>query len=146
MDMFSQPMPLVMQVGRMVDGLSLVTHQQIHLHNLFELQIIKILFSGETTFRLSGASGNLITTSDAKINGITVGRGNGNIATNTTLGNQALNTNTTGINNIAIGKSSLFLNTTGQYNIAIGNSALYNNTNGRYNFAIGNEALTMNVS
>ncbi len=49
MDMFSQPMPLVMQVGRMVDGLSLVTHQQIHLHNLFELQIIKILFSGETT-------------------------------------------------------------------------------------------------
>ena len=40
--------------------------------------------------------------SDALINGITIGLGGGNVATNTVIGNLALQTNTSGNRNIAI--------------------------------------------
>ena len=63
-------------------------------------------------FRLSGASGNLITTSDATVNGMIVGHGSGNISTNTVVGLSVLANNTTGFWNTAIGMQSLALNTT----------------------------------
>ena len=52
------------------------------------------------------------------INGLTVGRGAGNIGTNTASGYNALNKNTTGRWNTASGAGSLQNNTTGQQNTA----------------------------
>ena len=60
--------------------------------------------------RLSGPSSNLITPADATINSVTVGRGAGNIATNTANGYNALYSNITGYQNSAVGMSSLYSN------------------------------------
>ena len=50
--------------------------------------------------------------------------------TNTSLGTNALVSNTTGINNTAIGFQTLFSNTTGSANTASGVNALVSNTTG----------------
>jgi hypothetical protein len=72
--------------------------------------------------------------------------GKGNVATNTSFGESALKSNTTGGNNVAIGNSSLFSNTTGTYNLAVGGSSLFNNTTGGANIAIGELALQANTT
>ena len=94
---------------------------------------------------------------DALINGITVGRSNGDNSSNTVLGYQALcantmgafNTatgmkalynNTTGVNNTAIGYTSLYYNATGIDNTAVGTGSLINNTTGFQNTALGEDA------
>src|SRR5438128_1059299 len=64
---------------------------------------------------------------------------------NTFLGNNALVSNTTGIDNTAIGEFALFKNTTGVFNTANGNTALYHNTTGSENTATGLNALTGNT-
>jgi hypothetical protein len=66
--------------------------------------------------------------------------------TNTALGINALQANTTGVNNTAIGHHALQANTTGFYNTAIGHHALYSNTTGFYNTAIGHHALYSNTT
>ena len=96
--------------------------------------------------RLSGASGNLVTTADATINGITVGKGGGNISNNTANGASALINNTTGIQNTANGLQALFSNTTGSQNTANGVSALQSNTTGTWNTANGMWALFSNTT
>lgn len=48
-------------------------------------------------------TGSISSTADATINGLTVGRGGGNVVSNTALGYQALLSNSTGQGNIAIG-------------------------------------------
>jgi len=89
-------------------------------------------------------SNSLNTTSDLVINGQTVGKGGGNVATNTAHGVSALNSNTTGSSQTAVGYQSLYTNTTngsntaigyqsahlstGQLNVAVGALSLYNNT------------------
>lgn len=78
---------------------------------------------------------------DITVNGITVGRGSGNISTNTTIGSSAFQSNSTGTENTAIGPSSLTANTTGIQNVAIGKS-LQKNTAGSQNTAIGHNALS----
>jgi len=83
---------------------------------------------------------------DALINGITVGRGGGNIASNTANGYQALLYNTTGANNIATGYQTLYSNTIGANNTANGYRALYYNTNGANNTANGHQALYSNTT
>ena len=55
--------------------------------------------------------------------GVGVGRGGGNIATNTVVGAGALAVNTTGANNVAVGDSALAANT-GSANTAVGSGAL----------------------
>ena len=55
---------------------------------------------------------------DAVINGITVGLGLAEVASNTVVGKDALNANTSGANNVAIGKDALGANTTGGSNTA----------------------------
>ncbi len=96
---------------------------------------------------------------DARINLMTVGRGNGNDSTNTAIGLRALanhisitipeNTavgfnallaNTIGERNTANGSLALLSNTTGNDNTANGKSALESNTTGDFNTAIGREA------
>ena len=83
---------------------------------------------------------------DAKINGLTVGRGPGNISTNNVVGSSALANNTTGLANTAIGGGALSSNTTGNYNSAIGYAALQYNTTGFSNTASGFQALGNNTT
>ena len=82
---------------------------------------------------------------DTLINGLTAGKGGGNISSNTALGTSALFSNTTGIHNTASGTNALFYNTTGAGNTANGVSALQQNTTGNYNVAVGIEALQNNT-
>lgn len=92
------------------------------------------------------ASGNISTGADANIYGVTVGRGAGNLNTNTAVGASALVANIDGIGNTAIGAETLRVNTTGYHNAALGQAALYSNTTGIENTALGQIALYSNIS
>jgi hypothetical protein len=70
-------------------------------------------------------------------------RGNGNTAAENV---QALNSNTTGINNTATGWQSLFSNTAGNDNTANGFQSLLSNTTGFSNTANGLQALFSNTT
>jgi trimeric autotransporter adhesin len=87
---------------------------------------------GGDTLTISGAG---------SIQGLTVGRGAGAVATNTVVGASALAANTSGNQNIAIGISALTANTTGADNTAIGRLSAFTNTTGNYNTALGSTAL-----
>jgi hypothetical protein len=65
---------------------------------------------------------------------------------NTAIGDQALASNTTGVNNNAVGYQTLVSNTTGPFNNAFGNGALSSNTTGDRNTAIGEGALLTNTT
>ena len=80
-------------------------------------------------------------TKDLKINGITVGRGGGNIFTNTAIGVSALLNVTTGNNNTAIGHSAGGTVTSGSFNTYIGYNARGSSGANIYELAIGNGAL-----
>jgi hypothetical protein len=98
---------------------------------------------------------------DASFNGVRVGRGSGNIGTNTILGYNALNSNTTGFCNTAIGNetlknnngsfntagghNSLKSNTAGSQNTGFGGYALYSNSTGNWNSSIGYESMNFNT-
>jgi len=81
---------------------------------------------------------------DALINGLTVGRGGGNIAVNVVLGSNALALNTVGLYNVAIGTTAIYSNTTGDNNIGIGANSLYLNTTGSGNLGIGPSTRCLN--
>ena len=93
--------------------------------------------SGEKTFN-----------SDMKINGITLGKGAGQLSSNTVVGSSSLTANTTGSGNIAIGNTALGNNITGNNNIAIGNASSRSNYNGNNNTIVGHSAdvLTNNLT
>ena len=99
-----------------------------------------------STSNLSNDGTIVTTTADMIINGITVGRGSGNISSNISSGYEALYSNTTGYRNTAIGSYALFTNTTGNENTASGRSALYNNTTGNLNTALGINTLYSNTT
>ena len=84
--------------------------------------------------------------SDLIVNGMTVGKGGGAIASNTAIGDSALYSNTTGGYNTANGMEALSANTTGNRNTATGSFALYSNTTGNNNTANGVEALSFNTT
>ena len=65
---------------------------------------------------------------------------------NTALGSFAMQTNTTGRDNVALGFQSLFLNTTGRENTALGSFAMQQNTIGRGNVALGYQSLFANTN
>jgi trimeric autotransporter adhesin len=103
-------------------------------------------------------------TEEITIDGVKVGQGGGNVATNTAVGvdalaaneaggtnntavgYQALDANTTGDNNVAMGRGALTSNTTASNNTAIGDSALATNTTGTANVAVGTDALIFNTT
>jgi hypothetical protein len=69
------------------------------------------------------------------------------VATNTTLGFEALNSaSLTGSNNVGVGYRALQTNTTGNNNSAVGINALATNTTGVSNIAIGASALFLNTT
>ena len=82
---------------------------------------------------------------DLKVNGLTIGRGAGNVDGNTANGSMSLYSNSSGNSNTAYGYASLYSNTTGSSNIANGNQSLYFNTTGSNNTAIGNASLNSNI-
>ncbi len=82
---------------------------------------------------------------DIHTHGLTIGLGSGNIGTNTAIGTQSLNTNTSGAYNTALGSSALQLNTLGNNNTASGYQTLYTNTTGNNNTANGHNSLLANT-
>lgn len=74
---------------------------------------------------------------------MTVGRGGGEVATNTAVGTSALNANTSGANNTAVGYQAGYTNSTGAFHTFIGYQAGYTSNctspNG-YNVAVGYQA------
>jgi hypothetical protein len=84
-----------------------------------------------------GIGGNLYAGLDGYFNATRVGRGAGSVASNTVLGNGALDSNSTGTHNTSIGNSSLNSNTTGQFNTAVGSGANSVSSTGQYNITIG---------
>jgi hypothetical protein len=68
-------------------------------------------------------NGRLVASSDVTVNNITVGRGGGDLSTNTVFGTNALSSNTTGSNNTAVGYKAGYAgtaNTTGSNNTYVG--------------------------
>ena len=59
--------------------------------------------------------------------------------------NQALYTNSTGVNNVAMGRRALYLNVASN-NTALGHQSLYNNSSGANNTAVGLSALSANTT
>jgi hypothetical protein len=84
--------------------------------------------------------------SDMIVNSFTLGKGGGNVGSNTAFGLLSLSANTSGIGNTAIGNNTLQNNTTGTSNIAVGSDALNANTIGDSNVAIGRGVLQLNTS
>ena len=108
-------------------------------------------------------TGSLTSSLDANISTITVGRGNGSVASNTAIGYrsiysntsgqydtavgyESLRNNTSGARNTAVGFYSLRSNTTGYYNTSVGFESLYSNTTGFYNTAVGLQSIRSNTT
>lgn len=87
---------------------------------------------------------------DKTINKVRIGKGSGNttviIDDSTSIGDSALSSNTTGINNTAVGMHALRTNTSGSFNTGLGDYALYSNATGAWNSALGSSALLNNTS
>jgi hypothetical protein len=140
----------------------------LYSHRLLEAEDIKInantvWHSGNLNLSTIPFAASVITTSaDASINGLTVGRGGGNINTNVAFGLTALSLNTVNGGNVAIGVEALMKstvgsltavggyalknNTTGTGNVAVGYATLLTNTTGYYNTAVGYDALRLNTT
>ena len=90
-------------------------------------------------------TGSIDTTEDILVNDVIVGRGSGDSAFNTVVGNTALINNTTGTRNTAVGNLALRCNTSGFSNTAIGNYSMPNNSIGNRNTAVGTCTLCKNT-
>lgn len=73
-----------------------------------------------------------------------IGRGGGAINTNTRIGFNCLDNNTTGSQNTSVGFEALLTNLSGATNVAVGNRALRANTTGFSNIGVGKDALLLN--
>jgi hypothetical protein len=98
--------------------------------------------SGKT---LAVAGTLTVTGTATTVQGLTVGRGAGAVATNTAFGASALAANTTGASNVAMGESALAANTTASNNTAVGYQAGTANTTGRIT-AVGHRVLYGNTT
>lgn len=102
--------------------------------------------SGSAGIPYTGATAAVdLGTYDLKLNGLTVGKGSGAVSSNTVLGSNALQSNTTGSDNTAIGLIALQNNTIGNVNTAVGKTALRDNISGNDNVAVGQSALLSNI-
>lgn len=89
---------------------------------------------------------SVTTSADSTFNGIKVGKGAGNISSNTAIGSSTLANNTTGSLNTAVGQYALVSNQTGINNSAFGTGALGVNLQSSYNSAFGSNTLAANIS
>ena len=103
--------------------------------------------AASNTIQLGNTSVTDVNTSGSvTANGVKIGRGAGNVSTNTAVGRDALKTNTTGASNTALGTSALEKNSTAGYNVGIGFEALKNTTTGGNNTAVGRGAMLNNTT
>ena len=102
--------------------------------------------TNETTAITVDASQKTSLVNDATISGLTVGKGGGNVATNTAHGVSALAANTSGSLNVAVGSSALLNNTSGAAIVAVGSQALKANTTGSDNTVVGRDAGLANTT
>ena len=107
--------------------------------------------TGATTLASVGVTGaatvgtTLGVTGATTIQGLTVGKGGGTIASSTVLGFNALSANTSGIQNCAFGYNALSSNLSGNYSSAFGTNAMTSNTASNNN-AFGVNALLLNTT
>ena len=107
----------------------------------------KIVIQGNVGIGTTSPSEKLDVSGDAKINGLTVGKGAGtSIYGNTVFGKTALESITTGLRNVAIANEAQLSNTTGNRNVAIGYQSLKDNIAGNNNTAIGYGSLMKVIS
>lgn len=97
-------------------------------------------------FTTLSASSTLTVTGAGSIQGLTVGKGAGSVATNTAVGASALAANTSGAFVIAVGANAGLSNTTGSNNAFVGRAAGYTNTTGSSNTVVGDAALYYNTT
>lgn len=102
--------------------------------------------NGNVGIGTSTPTAKLEVAGDAKINGITVGRGGSNNPLNTAIGPNVLINNTTGEDNTGLGKNSLSSNTSGRYNTALGTDVMTYSTTGEGNTGVGSVVLFGNSS
>ena len=103
--------------------------------------------STDRTLTLPDNSGTVATSGTSGVDSVPVGRGAGNVSTNTAVGASALAANEAGgTNNTAIGYQALDANTTGDGNTAVGDSALGANTTASNSTAVGLEAGLSNTT
>jgi len=88
-----------------------------------------------------GATGLATLSAGALVQGLTVGLGAGAVSTNTVVGLNAFQFNTTGNNTVANGYLALSANQTGNFNTAVGAYSIGNNISGQGNTAIGYTSL-----
>jgi hypothetical protein len=93
------------------------------------------LFTGTATFSV-----------DAVVNGVNIGRGGGNIDSNTRIGSSSLNANTTGTNNTFVGSASGAVNSTGSDNSFFGRASGNANTTGINNSFFGLSSGSNNIT
>tara|TARA_R110000824_G_scaffold212374_1_gene398555 strand:+ start:12 stop:989 length:978 start_codon:yes stop_codon:yes gene_type:complete len=91
--------------------------------------------------KVAGDAGTTKTT-DMLVNGLTVGKGLASVSTNTVLGVDALDANTSGSLNTAVGFNALTANLGGSQNVAVGRNAAAATTTAVANTAIGTSALS----
>ncbi len=152
---------------------NIITHQGIdgllkfRLNSTGDVTANSFIKSGGTSAQILAADGSVITagtnitisggvisasggsTGSLEFNAtdLTVwNNGKGNIATNTSFGDGALKSNTTGNFNTALGGSSLENNTNGGANVSVGSLSMRSNTSGGNNVAVGMSALISNTS
>ena len=90
----------------------------------------------ESTFELD-VVGDIRSTLDANINGLTVGKGGGSVATNTMLGVTGYPSGATGTFNVNIGYTNLIALTNGTSNVAVGGGSGYFLQSGGNNIFLG---------
>jgi hypothetical protein len=100
--------------------------------------------AGSANMTFSGTA--LTLANDASISGLTVGKGGGAVARNTTVGNGALAVNTTGTYLAAFGTNALSKNTTANANTAFGDYSLWQTTTASNNTAVGQYCLGGNTT
>jgi hypothetical protein len=107
---------------------------------------VGIFGSPDASFRLS-VGGTFRSSGDANINGLTVGKGGGSIASNTAFGVSAISSGSaTGTSNTAVGQVALRDISTGNGNTAVGANAGPGISTGLRNTAIGSQTLEYLVS
>jgi hypothetical protein len=101
-----------------------------------------VLFSGTGGKTLKSSASQ-----DGFVHGIRVGRGAGDVSSNTVLGGGALNSNTTGTSNTGVGSSAVRWSTTASHNTGIGaNSLAGTSLTGGNNTGVGSLSLAKNTT
>ena len=118
-------------------------------HNLVVTKDLTVGVNTNDTITINGvfnseSSDILIRGTD--VDAMSIGRGGGAVNTNTRVGVQTLQSNTSGSQNTAVGYQALFTNNSGASNTAFGHRVLRVNGVGSNNIGVGKDVLLVNLS